>query len=500
MRYGGFNFGNMNLADGRLMTREVLAAADDGPTAIFAANNFIAFGAVRALREVGLRVPDDISVVAFDDLPAEWVDEPFLTVAAQPAYDIGRRAAELMIDRLVGERTTAGESVVLPFEVIVRRSTAAPRARAGSGRPGPRATDLGDASDGGPARAGGQGPMTAERVEPVDPRLVPQRVVAGGATMPAIGLGTFGSDHVSAERVAAAVYDAIRLGYRHIDCASVYGNEHLIGESLERVMAEGVRREELWITSKLWNDNHDPSRVAPALERSLRDLRLDHLDLVPRPLAVPQHPSAGRRRGLARFERAAVSARALHGDLGGAREARRPRSRAAHRDLEHDRPEAATRPPRRAHPSGRERDGAAPALPAARAVRVRPGERHGPDRLLAGRLAGPPERDRTPDDSVDVEDPVIVAIARRLGVHPAVVCIKWAIRRGQVPVPFSITRANYHANLRGRWSMSRLRTPTWRRSPGIDRNCRLIKGQVFLWKAGQPWEDLWDLDGTITPP
>jgi LacI family transcriptional regulator len=111
------------------MTREVLGATDDPPTAIFAANNFIAFGAVRALRELGLRVPDDISVVAFDDLPAEWVEEPFLTVAAQPAYDIGRRAAELMIDRLVGGRTAAGESVVLPFEVIVRRSTAAPRAR-----------------------------------------------------------------------------------------------------------------------------------------------------------------------------------------------------------------------------------------------------------------------------------------------------------------------------------------------------------------------------------
>ena len=116
-------------------------------------------------------------------------------------------------------------------------------------------------------------------LEPVDPALVPQRMVSGGAKMPAIGLGTFGSDHVPAERVAAAVYDAIMLGYRHVDCAAVYGNEHAIGESLERVIADGVRRDELWITSKLWNDNHDPSRVAPALERSLRDLRLDYLDL-----------------------------------------------------------------------------------------------------------------------------------------------------------------------------------------------------------------------------
>jgi LacI family transcriptional regulator len=129
VRYGGFNFGDKNVADGRLMAQEVLAATDDPPTAIFAANNFIAFGAVRALRDLGLKIPDDISVVAFDDLPVEWVDEPFLTVAAQPAYDIGRRAADLIIDRLEGERNASGESVVLPFEVIVRRSTAAPRVR-----------------------------------------------------------------------------------------------------------------------------------------------------------------------------------------------------------------------------------------------------------------------------------------------------------------------------------------------------------------------------------
>ncbi|MFL5672982.1 MAG: LacI family DNA-binding transcriptional regulator [Chloroflexota bacterium] len=132
VRYGAFNFGDKNVADGRLMAREVLTATDDPPTAIFAANNFIAFGAVRALRDLGLKIPDDVSIVAFDDLPVEWVDEPFLTVAAQPAYDIGRHAAELMIDRLEGERTAVGESVVLPFELIVRRSTAAPRVRPAS--------------------------------------------------------------------------------------------------------------------------------------------------------------------------------------------------------------------------------------------------------------------------------------------------------------------------------------------------------------------------------
>ena len=92
----------------------MLAAEGARPTAIFAANNFIAFGAIRALREAGLRVPEDMSVVAFDDLPEEWVSEPFLTVAAQPAYEIGRRAATLLLDRIAGDRDAVGASIVLP--------------------------------------------------------------------------------------------------------------------------------------------------------------------------------------------------------------------------------------------------------------------------------------------------------------------------------------------------------------------------------------------------
>jgi LacI family transcriptional regulator len=127
VRWGGFNFGNANLADGHQMAESVLTATGDPPTALFAANNFIAFGTFRALREMGLRVPEDISVVAFDDLPTEWVSDPFLTVAAQPAYEIGRRAAEMMIDSLLGKGTKTGHSVVLPFDLIIRRSTAAPR-------------------------------------------------------------------------------------------------------------------------------------------------------------------------------------------------------------------------------------------------------------------------------------------------------------------------------------------------------------------------------------
>ena len=113
---------------------------------------------------------------------------------------------------------------------------------------------------------------------------------------------------------------------------------------------------------------------------------------------------------------------------------------------------------------------------------------------------GRPERDRTPDDTVDIEDPVIVEIAQRHGVHPAVVCIKWAVQRGQTPIPFSVKRAQLSRQPRSASAGDPLTDEEMRPIAGIDRNCRLIKGQVFLWKDGQTWEDLWDLNGEITPP
>ena len=106
------------------------------------------------------------------------------------------------------------------------------------------------------------------------------------------------------------------------------------------------------------------------------------------------------------------------------------------------------------------------------------------------------DRDRTEGDAVDMEDPVIQAIAKRLGVHPATICVKWAVHRDQVPIPFSIYRNEYLSNLRSTVSEP-LTEEEMKAVEGIDRNSRLIKSQVFLWKDGQSWEDLWDLDGTI---
>jgi alcohol dehydrogenase (NADP+) len=102
-----------------------------------------------------------------------------------------------------------------------------------------------------------------------------------------------------------------------------------------------------------------------------------------------------------------------------------------------------------------------------------------------------PERDRTPEDTVDIEDPVIVAIAERLGVHPAVVCIKWQVQRGSIPIPFSVKRHQYEAMLDA-VAGEPLSEADMRAIAGIDKGCRLIKGQVFLWPEAKDWTALWE--------
>jgi len=95
--------------------------------------------------------------------------------------------------------------------------------------------------------------------------------------MPALGLGTWKSQP---GEVYKAVREAIKLGYRHFDCAFIYMNEAEIGQALTDSFADGdVKREELWITSKLWNSSHLEADVRPALEKTLADLHLDYIDL-----------------------------------------------------------------------------------------------------------------------------------------------------------------------------------------------------------------------------
>lgn len=336
-------------------------------------------------------------------------------------------------------------------------------------------------------------PLAADAV---DPSLVPTRRLRSGATMPGIGLGTFGSDHWDGETIARGVLTAAEVGYRHFDCAAVYGNERLIGASLEATQRAGVAREELFVTSKLWNDCHGEGDVLPACRRSLDDLRLDYLDMYLVHWPFPNHHPPG----------CDVDARNPHA---------KPYIHADYmrtwRQLERLLEEGLVRHIGTSNMTIPKlelllRD--AEIKPACNQMELHPHMQQ-PD-LFAYVVANGvvpvgyspvgspnrPARDTTPEDTVDTQDPVILAIADRLRLHPAVVCIKWAQQRGQVPIPFSVKRSQQLANLQAVVSEP-LSPADMAAIAGIDRNSRLIKGQVFLWEGAAGWEDLWDPNGVI---
>ena len=334
--------------------------------------------------------------------------------------------------------------------------------------------------------------------ETIDPAAVPFRTLHTGAEMPAIGFGTFGSDHAGHEVVAEAVRGAIEVGYRHIDCASVYGNEAEIGAVLREVQAGGIAREKLWITSKLWNDKHGEEDVVPSCRQSLANLGLEYLDLYlvhwPFPNFHPPGCDVSSRSPEARpyvHESYMKTWRQMEKlvELGlvkhiGTSNMTIPKLKLLLRD-------AGVEPAvneMELHPHFQQ-----PAL----FDFVRD---HGIAPVGYCPLGSPnrPERDRTPEDTNPLEDPVVRKIADAHGIHPAVVCIRWAVQRGQTPIPMSTRRKNSLANLRAAIG-PRLSDDEMEAVAVIVRDCRMIKGLVFLWKDDQSWEDLWDPGGEITP-
>ena len=115
-------YGAFNQASGSEMMRQVLAH-EPRPTAIFAANNLIGIGALHAIQAAGLQVPDDIAMVGFDDLPSSLLTFPFFTVAAQPAYEMGQRATQLLLARLSHTEPEPCQEIILSTQIIVRRSS-----------------------------------------------------------------------------------------------------------------------------------------------------------------------------------------------------------------------------------------------------------------------------------------------------------------------------------------------------------------------------------------
>ena len=331
----------------------------------------------------------------------------------------------------------------------------------------------------------------------IDQDRIPTRTLRGGERIPCLGLGTFGSDKYGPEEIAEAVYSAVKYGYRLIDCASVYQNEDRIGQVLDRLFGEeAVERKELFITSKVWNDMHGAGQVLESCKKSLADLRLEYLDLYFVHWPFPNYHAPG-----------------CTGD------SRNPDSRpfsveafmATWRQCEELVDKGLVRYIGMSNMTIPKLEAVLPLCriqPAALEMELHPSfqqpelfdyaRQH--DILPIGYcpIGSPsrPERDRTEEDLADGELPGVAEAAKAHGVHPALICLKWAVQRGQVPIPFSVKAVQYEANLRCVIE-DPLTEAEMAAIAGEDRNCRLIKGQVFLWEGAGGWEDLWDMEGVL---
>lgn len=336
-----------------------------------------------------------------------------------------------------------------------------------------------------------------EPVARIDPSAVPSFALSTGARIPAIGLGTFGSDRFSVEEIAASVGVALRTGYRLIDCASVYANEHLIGPVIaDTCRQEGITREEIFVISKVWNDAHDPADAVASVHQSLADLKLDYLDALlihwPFPNTHERFAAPDARNPLSRPYIHAEYMALYHAledlvDAGliralGVSNMTIPKLKLVLRD--------------------------ARIAPAINEMELHPAFQQGElyqfskDHDLAvigySPMGSPrrPERDKFDGDVADMEHPVVTAIAEEFGVHPAEVCLKWAVQRGHTAIPFSVKPAQIASNLRA-VTEKPLTAAMLNAMRSVEANSRLIKGQVFLWEGSDSWLDLWDVDGTI---
>lgn len=332
----------------------------------------------------------------------------------------------------------------------------------------------------------------------IDPQKLPYKKLYTGEKIPAIGLGTFGSDRFTHTQVAKAVKEAISLGYRHIDCASVYGNEDKIGEVLEDVLNSGkIAREQLWVTSKVWNDKHKD--VEQACKKSLQDLRLNYLDLYLVHWPFPNYHSPG----CDITSRSPDAKPYIHKNF--INTWRQMEALVEKGLVRHIGTSNMTIPKLKLLLQD------AKIKPACNEMELHPHFQQTEffNFCIANNIqpigfcpiGSPtrPDRDKTNTDTIDINDPVIVRIAAQRGIHPAVVCIKWAAQRGQIPIPFSVYRDEILSNLKAVTDKP-LEDEEMADIAHIDKNCRLIKGDVFLWKEGQTWHDLWDINGEITKP
>ena len=304
--------------------------------------------------------------------------------------------------------------------------------------------------------------------------------------MPALGLGTWKSEP---GEVYHAVKYALEAGYWHIDCAPIYGNEPEIGQALDDSFVKGVvRRDEIWITSKLWNDSHLPEDVGPAMERTLQDLRLDYLDLflIHWPVALKKgisFPRTGKDMLSAEQAPLAATWRAMERlvEKGLARHIGVSNFGTGNLSLVM---ESATIKPEmnqvEMHPY------------LAQDSLVEFCKKQG-ILLTAYSPLGSPDRAaglKSPDEPSLLDDKTIREIASANGCTPAQVLIAWSLQKGFAVIPKSVNEERISQNLQS--EQIRLPAGDMARIDALDRSFRYVDGTFWV-KHDGPYslEDIW---------
>lgn len=310
---------------------------------------------------------------------------------------------------------------------------------------------------------------------------------SNGDRMPILGLGTWQSEPGA---VQLAVREAIRLGYRHIDCAMAYGNEAEIGQAIRSAIDAGeVRRQELWITSKLWCNAHGRDNVEGALRKSLENFGLDYLDLYLIHWPIPLKRGAGFPLTATDFEPPArVPVRSTWEGMEAAVAAGLTRhigvSNFTVKKLRDLLPHCRIRVELNQvemHPLLQQ-----PGL-------VKYCASEGIHLMAWSPLgsSGRPDFVKAPDAPVVLDNPVIKSIAQGRGCTPAQVLLAWHVQRGIAAIPKSVSPARLRENLAA--TQIELSHTDLERIAGLDQNYRMIDGSFFVVEGG-PWtlQTIWD--------